>query len=649
MGCLAALVILLSCGGGRERFAMPAGEAHQALSEIDSLMWRQPDSAFLRLQEFADHPEADSLSEFDGHYFHLLLSELLYKNDYSQTNRVELLQAVDYLDSVVEFGNISFLDARAHYIKGVGYYEMDSVVEACGEYLKALEVMKEHFQEKDLVGKKAQFLSLTHNRLGDLFSGQFMMEPSIVCYEQALHYCLIEPTTLQGLSRTLYFIGKQYDKMDDYDRARRYYDQAVEELKSTDNCLYRDIVSSKALCDYLSGFDSIRPFENLRQVLLQANDEGERLSRFLTIGTLFLEKKMYDSAVYYLEPVFECSEDTLSRIQAAECLHHAYMMTNDEDKAGKYVRFLATHATESYNNAVTTSKLEKAFQSFTDNEQGKKAAQERKASVLKTLSIVVPTGLALAALLLIAVKRRNRKALERKERLHREEIDRRQAKSDTMLREKDTRLEQEQKARRSDNERLQNELRSREEQLTALWDDLERLNEEVERLRKELSKMKSSHEEKRRLQKDLQEREERLTALRNDIKHLSEEAEPRRKAFLEEPVCQRITRSLQGVHVTARNTAALSVSFSDRDAAALREAVWRHYPSFDTLLSSKNPAMREDDLLLCHLLLLGLNDRQISVLMFKSYSAVKKHVIRLEKSLKIQGGLAEFILQITGF
>ena len=59
--------------------------------------------------------------------------------------------------------------------------------------------------------------------------------------------------------------------------------------------------------------------------------------------------------------------------------------------------------------------------------------------------------------------------------------------------------------------------------------------------------------------------------------------------------------------------------------------------------------MSEEDLLLCHLLLLGLNEKQVSVLMFKSYSAVKKHVNRLEKALKIQGKLAEFLLQITGF
>ena len=118
------------------------------LSAIDSLMWRQPDSALAVLQQFAVSPQADSLDELNGHYCQLLISELLYKNYYDQTNREELLKAMAYFDSLCNCtgvarnsSTIAFLDARAHYINGVGYYERDSVVEACKEYLKALEVI----------------------------------------------------------------------------------------------------------------------------------------------------------------------------------------------------------------------------------------------------------------------------------------------------------------------------------------------------------------------------------------------------------------------------------------------------------------------------------------------------------------------------
>ena len=118
------------------------------LSAIDSLMWRQPDSALAVLQQFAASPKADSLDELNGHYCQLLISELLYKNDYGQSNRPALQQAVAYFDSLIltlkdtptlkrliagtdplsltRNDNILFFTARAHYINGVGYYERDS-------------------------------------------------------------------------------------------------------------------------------------------------------------------------------------------------------------------------------------------------------------------------------------------------------------------------------------------------------------------------------------------------------------------------------------------------------------------------------------------------------------------------------------------
>ncbi|MBP5573928.1 MAG: hypothetical protein J6X40_07160, partial [Bacteroidales bacterium] len=135
---------------------------------IDSLMWTQPDSALNQLIQYYD-------TVSDRHYANLLLAELLYKNYYEQTNRTELLKAVAYYDSL----SCPFLAARAHYINGVGYYERDSVVLACEEYLKAVEIMEEHFAEKELVKQKAQFMALTYTHLCGLFSDQYLHEQAI--------------------------------------------------------------------------------------------------------------------------------------------------------------------------------------------------------------------------------------------------------------------------------------------------------------------------------------------------------------------------------------------------------------------------------------------------------------------------------------
>ena len=111
----------------------PPGEgvASRTLENIDSLMWWRADSALAVMLEFAGSEAADSLDVFEGHYCQVLIAELLFKNDYGQSNREEVLKAVGYFDSIDD----GFLAARAHYINGVGFYEQGDLANACTEYL----------------------------------------------------------------------------------------------------------------------------------------------------------------------------------------------------------------------------------------------------------------------------------------------------------------------------------------------------------------------------------------------------------------------------------------------------------------------------------------------------------------------------------
>ena len=139
--------------------------AHEALEGIDSLMWKEADSALKVMLEFAASPEAESLNEFEGHYCQVMVAELLFKNYYKQSNREEVLKAVGYFDSIVGMDgadtrgvSLPFLDARAHYINGVGYYEQGNLINSCTEYLTTLEVMESRFATNELVGTKARFI-----------------------------------------------------------------------------------------------------------------------------------------------------------------------------------------------------------------------------------------------------------------------------------------------------------------------------------------------------------------------------------------------------------------------------------------------------------------------------------------------------------
>ena len=90
----------------RNGTSLPPTIASQKLSAIDSLMWHQPDSALACLIPYFDTCCRDAkfcvstTTTFNRHYAHLLLAELLYKNDYAQTNRPALRQADSYFDSV---------------------------------------------------------------------------------------------------------------------------------------------------------------------------------------------------------------------------------------------------------------------------------------------------------------------------------------------------------------------------------------------------------------------------------------------------------------------------------------------------------------------------------------------------------------------
>ena len=316
IGIMLVLLFFPYCGGRETQPSEGKGNnAHAALAEIDSLMWRQPDSALIVLQEFVVSPNVNNLDVYDRHYCQMLISELLYKNEYEQTNREALLDAVAYFDSLTaNIHDVSqqklnvFLDARAHYINGVGFNKQGNVVHACDEYLKALEIMEGRFKDEELIGKKAIFMTYIYNRLMELFSGQFMMNSAIVCGEKALSFCKIEPTSSEGVSSILYQLGKQYDKMHEIDKARHYYEKALDNISSTDNLIFRDIVSSKALCDYKSGIAAESSLDELYRVLIYATTENERLNRYLTIGGIYFSEGIYDSALLYLKPVFENDE-----------------------------------------------------------------------------------------------------------------------------------------------------------------------------------------------------------------------------------------------------------------------------------------------------------------------------------------------------
>ena len=408
-----ALVVALVVEGSCNRLPRPAATpsqrgttAHEALEGIDSLMWVQPDSAFAMLQEFAGSPEADGMDAFEGHYCQVLIAELLYKNYYKQSNRKDLLKAVHYFDSIVGMDGAdahgkadtrgvsvqerdAFLAARAHYMNGVGLYERDSVVAACGEYLKALEIVETHFpnlETQDVaslqVGHLPRFMGLTYGRLAELFSGQFMQEPAIVCCKKALAYDRIEISSPLNQSSLLILLGKQYAKLDQNDSATFYCNEALQMLPDTNNAVYRDLVSQLALLNYDLSKDAEASIVQLKRMLAQTSDENEKMARISTIGSIYCDDGQYDSALVYLAPMFENKDNAVRQRVAASYLHEIYQSKGDTVKAAQFAVYLAENTVSQGKSNAQVSQLNELFQQHLQWEQEKAEAERRHAEQL---------------------------------------------------------------------------------------------------------------------------------------------------------------------------------------------------------------------------------------------------------------------------
>ena len=421
--------------------------AHEALVGIDSLMWRQADSALKVMLEFAGSDEADGMDEFEGHYCQVLVAELLFKNDYGQSNREEVLKAVGYFDSIVDLHGAAvrerdaFLAARAHYINGVGYYERDSLIEACGEYLNALRMMEGHFAENELVGKKARFMALTYNRLGDLFSAQFMQEPAIYCYKEALAYDRIAQVSPDKIANILYHLGKQYDKLNEADSAACCYEKALELLTERNTLLYRDLISVRALLEYSSRNDTVNSLDSLKRMTAQAANESERLNRYMIIGSIYQDMGRYDSAKAYFEPVLEFEKEYGVASVSARALREIAMSEGDTLKATQYATMLIEETTTAADKQAQVSKLNDLFQNYLQEKQEAASLREQRKAVRMTLAMVM-TLVVIAAVVVILMRRSLRKRMAAKEAETQRRLSEASQRHDEAERELQTKMEQ---------------------------------------------------------------------------------------------------------------------------------------------------------------------------------------------------------------
>lgn len=575
--------------------------ADPALAAVDSLLWTQPDSAFTQLLAFADSPAMDSLNDFNGHYFHLLLSELLYKNDYIQTNRDDLLLAVDYYDSFVAVGgthvdkDIVFLDARAHYINGVGYYELDSVVPACREHLRAVELMEERFSEKELTGKKAQFMALAYTRLTVLFSDLYLHEQAIYYGKQALfHYNRHDSKPWQN-AWILEEIGAHYEIMGEYDHALSFYQQALEILDDTTRLIYRDIAAHLSYLTYSIDGNRVASMRELKYLKDRSESEEEFYSRCMYIGSILFYEKEYDSAYVYLKKIFENSNSKGLKKQAAEWLLETCVFLGQDTEITEYTSFLAPFAVDEENSSVIKTQLTDLYQNGRESRQINKTKKRILwTALLATLLLVVILAGIPMIVVLINKKRQIKKQVE--------------------------------------NEQYAHEMKQ-----AAMS-----------------GRLKKSNFLYRETQQKVKKLEENLGRAENDPSRvlLQERFQAFKQTLIIHEVLDNITRLNEDKKMQLKSTVEIreykSFALSEKQKTMLLKTVETFFPQLFSSLRTCYPSIKRYDLLRCSLSLLQLSNMEINVLLQEPYHTGRRHELNLEKRFGCQRGLSDYLLERIG-
>ena len=592
-----------------QRMEGQESSTHAALAEIDSLMWRQPDSALTLLLPYFDTCCKDAkfcistATAYNRHYANLLLAELLYKNYYPQTNRSELLQAVNYFDSLYlckdvarNVSTITFLNARAHYINGVGHYENDSAVPGCKEYMKALEVMEEYFKEKELIRHKTQFMALTYTRLAMLYSDLYLHEQAIYFAQKSLALNKKMNVPNWYFARMSCEIGIQYDIMEQLDSADYYYKSAALMLKDTNSLLYRDISARQTMLLYKKRGLQENTLTRLHYLIEQSDSETEHLSRCLTKGGIFYQEKQLDSARLYLNKVYNNTKNTASKKQAAEWLLDICKIQGKDDDVFEYADFLAPFANKEENQSEIKSQLTELYNLYRQTDlsrQHQKMVRENKA-----ISLAIIGGLIVGLLVYVFLFHYNRM---RKQLLEKQ-------------------IEEEQ---------LSHDMKQK-----ALSGRLKQSNQKLKDTLKRIENQEAEHK-----------------TINNNVSY--DTFDERYETFRQSQICLEVFGKVDHLYADNRNipktnsdiTEYKTFALSILQIAQLTKTVEAYFPNLYSALKSQYAALDRKEWLHCCLYLLQLDKMSICVLIQEPYYTCRRYTLKLEEAFGCQQELATFLVE----
>ena len=555
-------------------------------------------------------------------------ADSLYKNYLPQYNFEEVKAAVEFFDSLnscqssavsrhqskfsklhglkpnlidtLTYRLINFNCAKAHYYHAVGLTEKDDIVGACEHYLIALEIMEPLVETHRRASRLSRtisvdnpedyemirFVALIYTRLGRLFTNNNYCDLAILKYKKALGYVnLINDNSFKA--NLLKELANSYQLSNNVDSALYCYNESLRYDYSLINKL--DVEKNIAQILFYKG-ERDSAFIMIKNNLDKIENINVKHSYYNILGEMYFDAGKYEKAIIYFEKSINSIIPSI-KVTSAINLSSICDSIKDYDKKVFYDNIISKYTIKDINKNVERSKLQYIYNNYKE----RKLERDRFKDLKKTFFIILSllSLLVLTFIVAMSIKRKYKiKHIELSSSLNNKEIEIcikneviNQIKCEIEVKEKQL---QELKFKQS---QIEGKIKNRNVELQKKDDIIKKCEIEISELKSKL--------------------ERGQTGIKNIEKYLSSE------------VCLKILNEIKELSDKNIDTSELS-SLEQGDFVLLLNSANQNFNNLINNIASIHTKLKKEDLYYVCLIIIGLNDKQISSLFGVTYTAINK-------------------------
>lgn len=270
----------------------------------------------------------------------------------ASAKKIDLLLATSGLES-------SILVAKSYYLRGFIYYLNNQSKEAYQDYLMALELAKEHGDEK--------MESRLYNEVGQIFYERELYDQALIYFQMALDH--VSAASYQDRAYYNYGIGKTLTSLARFDEAMDFLLEAIEinQKLNNNNSLVNNYVEMGILQSRVGNYTvALEHYQKVIELApLSQNPSNNMWKAYNNSGNAFLVVDMYDEAEAYLTKALEYNTNKSQLWVTYNNLGKVYNEKGQYEKAWNcFKKSLVYNSEKGEMNelAITNMALKKTFQ-----------------------------------------------------------------------------------------------------------------------------------------------------------------------------------------------------------------------------------------------------------------------------------------------